>query len=42
MKEEKIVGGIAVKVDEVLLLVRRDNFEMEGLEDLWLEFFLPK
>ena len=35
-------GGVAVYARKELSFVRRDDLEMEGVEGLWLELFLPK
>ena len=35
-------GGVAVYVKSELSLVRRDDLEIDGVEGLWLELFLPK
>ena len=35
-------GGIAVYAKNELSVVRRDDLEMDGVEGLWVELFLPK
>ena len=35
-------GAVAVYARKELSFVRRDDLEMEGVEGLWLELFLPK